>query len=112
MGTGDKLIHNVIVNTEKSKLKEFSIQGKSLILDLCNILYLNINHAGSVLRCFICNLLKPIPSIEDTQHWPCLNSCLATRCMKYCYAVLSKLLILSQYLNHDVDCMFIVMLHW
>ena len=52
---------------------------------------------------------KPIPAIEDTQHYPCLNSCLATRCMKYCYAVLSKLLILSQYLNHDEDCMLIVM---
>ena len=32
--------------------------------------------------------------------------------MKHCYAILSKLLILSQYLNHDVDCMFIVMYHW
>ena len=52
---------------------------------------------------------KPIPAIEDTQHYPCLNSRLATRCMKYCYAVLSKLLILSQYLNHDEDCMLIVM---
>ena len=54
---------------------------------------------------------KPIPAI-DTQHYPCLNSCLATRCTKYCYAIISKLLILSQYLNHDVDCMFIVMYHW
>ena len=36
---------------------------------------------------------KPIPALEDTQHYPCLNSCLATRCMKYCYAILSKLLI-------------------
>ena len=25
---------------------------------------------------------------------------------------LSKSLILRQYLNHDVDCMFIVMYHW
>ena len=48
---------------------------------------------------------NPIPALEDTQHYPCLNSCLATRFMKYCYAILSKLLILSQYLNHDVDCM-------
>ena len=32
--------------------------------------------------------------------------------MKYCYVILSKLLILSQYLNHDVDCMFIDMYHW
>ena len=71
------------------------------MLDLCSILYLDINHAGSVLRCFICNLQKAIPAIEDTQHYPCLNSCLATRCMKYCYAILSRLLILSQYLNHD-----------
>ena len=59
-----------------------------------------------------CNLQKPIPAIEDTQHYPCLNSCLATRCMKYCYAILSKLLILSQYLKHNADCMFIVMYHW
>ena len=61
---------------------------------------------------FICNQQNLIPVIEDTQHYPCLNSCHATRCMKYCYAILSKLLILSQYLNHDVDCMFIVMYHW
>ena len=27
---------------------------------------------------------KPIPAKEDTQHYPCLNSRLATRCMKYC----------------------------
>ena len=94
------------------KLKEFSIQGKSLILDLCNILYLDISHAGFVLACFISNLQKPIPAIEDTQHYPCLNFCLANRCMKHCYAILSKLLILSQYLNHDVDCMLIVMYHW
>ena len=93
MRTDDKLIYNVIVNSEKWKLKEFSIQGKSLILDLCNILYLDINHAGSVLRSYIRNLQKPKPAIEDTQHYPCLNSCLATRCMKYCYAILSKLLI-------------------
>ena len=58
--------------------------------------------------CYICNLQKHIPAKEDTQHYPCL----ATRYMKYCYAFLSKLLILSQYLNHDVDCMFIVMYHW
>ena len=45
---------------------------------------------------------KPIAAIEDTQHYPCLNSCLAARCMKYCYAILSKLLKLSQYLNYDV----------
>ena len=62
--------------------------------------------------CYICNLQKPIPALEDPQHYPCLNSCLATRCMKYCYAILSKLMILSQSLNHDVDCMFIVMYHW
>ena len=49
MGTDGKLIYNIIVNSEKLKLKEFRIQGKSLILDLCNILYLDINHAGSVL---------------------------------------------------------------
>ena len=55
--------YNVIVNNEKWKLKEFSIQWKSLILDLCNILYLDINHAGSILRRFICNLQKPIPAI-------------------------------------------------
>ena len=55
---------------------------------------------------------KPISAIEDTQHFHCLNACLATRCIKYCYAILSKLLILIQYLNHDVDCMFIVMYHW
>ena len=61
---------------------------------------------------YICNLQKPIPTIEDTQHYPYLNSRLATRYMKYCYAILSKLLILSQYLNHDVDCMFIVMYNW
>ena len=51
MGTDDKLIYNVIVNNEKWKLKEFSTQGKSLILDLCNFLYLDINHAGSILQC-------------------------------------------------------------
>ena len=95
----------------KSEIKKFSRQGKSLKLDLCNILYLDISHAGSVLPCFISNLQKPIPAIEDTQHYPCLNFCLANRCMKYCYAILSKLLILSQYLNHDVDCMFIGMYH-
>ena len=39
---------------------------------------------------------KPIPAIEDNQHYPCPNSCFAIRCMKYCYAILSKLLILSQ----------------
>ena len=83
-----------------------------MILDLCNILYLDINHAGSVLRCYIYNLQKPIPAIEDIQHYHCLISCIATRCMKYCYAILSKLLIASQYLNHDVYCMFIVMYHW
>ena len=59
--------------------------------------------------CWFCNKMlylqssKLIPAIEDTQHYPCLNSCLAIRCMKYCYAILSKLLILSQYLNHNVD---------
>ena len=111
MGTDDKLIFFVIVNNEKRKLKELRIQGKSQILDICNILNLDIIHAGFVLRCFICNLQKPIPAIEDTQHYPCLNPFLATRCMKYCYAFLSKLLILSQYLNHDVDCMFIIMYH-
>ena len=88
------------------------IQHTRKILDLCNILFLDKNHAGSVLRCYICNVQKPIPAIEDTQHYPCRNFCLATRCMKYCYAILSKLLILSQYLNFDVDCMFIVMYHW
>ena len=51
------------------------------------MLYLDINHAGSVLRCYICNLQKPIPAIEDTQRCSCLNSCLATRCIKYCYAI-------------------------
>ena len=60
----------------------------------------------------LCNLQKPIPAIEDTKLYPCLNSCLATRCMKNCNAILRKLLILSQYLNNDVDCMFIVMYHW
>ena len=51
---------------------------------------------------------KLMPAIEDTQHYPCLNSCLATRCIKHCFAILSKLLISSLYLNHDVDCMFII----
>ena len=64
MGTDDKLIYNVIFNSEKWKLKEFSIQAKSLILDLYNILYLDINHAGFVLRCYICNHQKPLPAIE------------------------------------------------
>ena len=64
--------YNVIVNSEKWKIKEFSVQGKSLILDLCNILYFDINHAGSVLQCYICNLQKPISAIEDTQHYPAL----------------------------------------
>ena len=27
-----------------------------------------MKHAGSVRRCYICNLHKPIPAIEDTQH--------------------------------------------
>ena len=53
------------------------------------MVYLDISHAGSVLRCFICDLQKPIPAIEDTKHYPCLNSCLVTRYMKYCYAILS-----------------------
>ena len=49
MGTDDKLIFFVIVNNEKRKLKELRIQGKSQILDICNILNLDIIHAGFVL---------------------------------------------------------------
>ena len=93
MGTDDKLILYCNCQQWKWKLKELSIQWKSLILDLCNILYLDINHAGSVLRCYMCNLQKPISAIEDTQHYPCRNSCLVTRCMKYCCAFFLKKII-------------------
>ena len=55
MGTDDKLIYNVIVNSEKWKVKEFSIQGKSLILDPCYILYLDIT-----MRVLYCDVIFAI----------------------------------------------------
>ena len=41
------------------------------------------------IRCYIQKACL-YPAIEDAQHYPCLISRLATRCMKYCYAILSK----------------------